>query len=359
MPGKWGAEVVMDECRESHFRLMPKPNDPDAGAVSASMPPPGYVPPPSGGGPTSIPRASATVPARSRPPGPRRLIGAGLGLAAAVAAVLVLFGSASSQVTDPIAQAATVSSNAPGYRMNLSLTMTSPAFSAPILASGSAVVDPRDHAVSMSIAFDFSQLPQVAQSLGSTTMQMRMLLDGQVMYMKLPQTILNAAPTLAGKPWIKVNLAKVTGIPGLSSLGNDPTTNDPSQMLQYLRAASDGVTAEGQQQVDGVQTTHYLAQLSLDRLPGGLPPADQAAIQQALSKLRQATQSQDLPVEVWIDAHHLVRRMAMSIALNPPTGPALQETATADMSDYGPQPRPTPPPADQVKDLSSLASLSG
>jgi hypothetical protein len=32
---------------------------------------------------------------------------------------------------------------------------------------------------------------------------------------------------------------------------------------------------------------------------------------------------------------------------------------TADLSNYGPQPRPTPPPAGEVQDLSGLASSLG
>ena len=36
----------------------------------------------------------------------------------------------------------------------------------------------------------------------------------------------------------------------------------------------------------------------------------------------------------------------------------MSETVTADLTDYGPQPRPTTPPADQVRDLSSLASMN-
>jgi hypothetical protein len=270
--------------------------------------------------------------------------------------VFVLFGSSSSPAVDPIAQAAAVSSSAPGFRMHMSFSVTSSAFAAPILGSAGAVVDPREHAVSMSLVMDFSQLPQAAQALGGTTIRMDMVLNGQVMYMRLPQALLDKAPNLGGKPWIEMNVAKLTGIPGLSALGNDPTTSNPGQMLQYLRAASDGFATVGQQQVDGVLTTHYRAQLSLDRLAADVPSADRALVQQALSQLRQATQSQDLPVDVWIDAHHLVRRTIMSLSAQTPNGPAVQETITADMTDYGPQPRPTLPPADQVTDLSRLVA---
>lgn len=254
---------------------------------------------------------------------------------------------------DPIAQAATVSSHAPGFRMNVSVSMTSSAFNGPVTAYGDAVVDPRDQAASMSFAMDFSSVPQVSQVLGDPTVRMDMIIEGHAMYMKLPQTLLRSIPNAGGKPWLEINLTKAAGIPGLSSLGNGPATSDPRQMLQYLRAASAGVTNEGRQRVDGVPTTHYHAELSLDRLGAGLPTAEQDAVRQALSKLRQTTGQSALPIDVWVDAHHLVRRMAMSISLNV-GGQSLQENTVADMFDYGPQPRPALPPSDQVRDATSL-----
>jgi hypothetical protein len=320
--------------------------------VSSSVPPPGHLPP--AGHVTANAPAPAPPHSVRRRRTPSKLIAGGLGLAVAVALAFLLFGSTSTPVADPIAQAATLSSGAPGYRMSLSVAMTSPALQAPITASGDGVVDLRDHAASMSIAIDFSELPQAVQQLGSTTMQMGMIVDGNLIYMKFPQALANAVPSLSGRQWIKINLGKLAGVPGLSSVGNDPTLSDPSHMLQYLRAASDSITNEGRQQVDGVETTHYHADLSVDRLAANVPAAEKDAIEQALSQLRQATQGQDFPTDVWIDAHHLVRRMVISFAFNSPNGPTLQETATADLTDYGPQPRPTPPPSDQVQDLSSL-----
>jgi hypothetical protein len=198
----------------------------------------------------------------------------------------------------------------------------------------------------------------MAQVLGGDgSLRMDMLMDGSVMYMKLPDALRGAIPSLGSKPWLEMNMAKAAGIPGLSSLGSDPSTSDPRQMLQYLRAASDGITNEGEQRVDGVQTTHYHGRLSLDRLTANVPRAERGIVQQALSKLQQSTGTTDLPVDVWIDSHQLVRRMALSISLHA-SGASMQETLVADLTDYGPQPRPTPPPADQVQDASGLLSAA-
>ena len=266
-------------------------------------------------------------------------------------AAFLLLGSSSVQFTGPIARAATISEATPGYRMHMTMAVSVPTLAAPVTASADGVVDLRDHASSMSMAMDFSQMPQAAQALGTTTMRMGFVQDGAVMYVKLPGALATSVPGLAGRPWIKMDLAKLSGIPGLSSMMSNPTMSDPTQMLRYLRAGSDGVTNEGQERVDGIATTHFRAQLNLDRLTAGLPSAEQGAVHAALSRLEQAVSVHDFPIDVWIDSSQLVRRVVMSLALSSPTGQAFQETVTADLTDYGAQRRPSPPPADQVQDI--------
>jgi hypothetical protein len=98
-------------------------------------------------------------------------------------------------------------------------------------------------------------------------------------------------------------------------------------------------------------TTHYAATVSLDRLYGNLSSLDKAV-------LAQLAPGQGVPIDVWVDAHHLVRRVVMTLTLNAPNGSTMQETATVDLSDYGSQPRPTAPPAAQVTNADSIAGLS-
>lgn len=67
-----------------------------------------------------------------------------------------------------------------------------------------------------------------------------------------------------------------------------------------------------------------------------LPSSERALLQKLM-------EGEHIPVDVWIDAHHLLRRMVMSLAMNTPAGPALRETVTGDLGEYGPQPRPDAP----------------
>ena len=194
------------------------------------------------------------------------------------------------------------------------MQMTSSALGTPITGDGSGTVDLRDHTSSMSLVMNLGNDPQVIQALGSSTMRIEMIKDGAVVYVKLPSALTAQLP-MFGKQWIKIDLGKLAGLPGLSSLGSNATASDPSQILQWLKPVSDSVLTEGQERVGGVQTTHYQAQLSLDRLADGLPAADRGAVQKALSVYEQAAQTHTFPVDVWVDAHQLVRRVSVTIDL--------------------------------------------
>lgn len=340
--------------------------------MSTSVPPPGYEPPSRsyGAAPAAEPapvadqpltETAAPVLARRRRQlrTPIRVAAAAVSLVVAVGVAFLVLGSTSSPVADPIAQAATLSSTSPGYRMNMSMRMTVPGVSTPVFASGSAIVDLRDQAASMTFAIDLSGVPQVQQELGGSTMRMAMVMQGSAIYMQFPQALSAAIPSLGGRTWVKMDLGKLSHLPGLGSLGNSPGMSDPSRMLQYLRAGSNGVSNEGEQMVDGVLTTHYSAMLSLDQLAANVPAAEQPVVQRTLAQLEQTSGMHSFPVNVWIDAHHLVRRTTMSMSMHVAGGAPMQEDMTADFTDYGPQPRPTPPPADQVADLGSLVNVSG
>jgi hypothetical protein len=210
----------------------------------------------------------------------------------------------------------------------------------------------------MSLAINLGENPQAIQAFGSSTLRMDEILDGGIVYVKLPSAVTGALTTL-GKQWIKVDLSKLAGVPGLSTLESSPASSDPSQMLRFLRAASGSVVAEGRQQVGGFETTHYRADLDLDRVADALPSAEQGMAKQALSALEQQVQAHTIPVDVWVDGHQLVRRIQMNFGGSLANAQTLQLGMTIDFSNYGPQPRPTLPAADEVQDLSGLTATGG
>lgn len=274
---------------------------------------------------------------------------------AAVAAALAISGCGSSSVTgvvDPVAKAATVSNRAPGARMNFSLQLKTPLLPSPIVGNGNGTFDFVGHSGSVSLTIDLGNIPQVTQLLGGSTLQIQEIIDGLNLYLKLPSALAHN-PALHGKPWVKISLAKAAraaGIQGLSGLLNNPSSSDPSQFLHYLQATSGKVTKVGSQSVDGFQTTEYQAKVDLDRVPNGVPAADRAQVRQSIAALERAAHLHFVPIKVWIDGQHLVRRIVVSFG-EAISGQSVNATVRVDIPQYGPQSAPQLPPASQVATL--------
>lgn len=199
--------------------------------------------------------------------------------------------------------------------------------------------------------------PTVRQALGGSTLRIDEVINRLTVYMKMPAALTSKLP--GGKPWLKLDLAKAgaaMGMPGLGALANNPVGSDPSQMLGYLRASSGHFKNLGNAEVGGIRTTHYSASISLDKIAARFPPSERQAVQQTIDTLKSRAGLSALPVNVWIDDHHLIRRMQLAFGENLPSAGPMHFSMRMDFSDYGPQPAPAIPPASQVTDLTSLAS---
>ena len=280
--------------------------------------------------------------------------GGGAALVTLLGAIAVAgCGGGVANVVDPVAQAATTSTKTAGYRLNMSLAISSSALPSPITGSGQGAFDVPAHAGAFTLSMNLGSNPQVVQALGGSTLQVQELIKGQTIYMKLPTALTSRLPTFGGKPWVEVNLAKIAGVAGLSSLTSNPATSDPSQLLNFLRA-SGKVTKVGTEQVNGVQTTHYRGAIDLSRIANALPGASRQAVQQSVQALEKMTTLRELPFDVWVDGQHLVRRMTISFSESV-SGQSETVSMRIDIPQYGPQPIPAAPPADQVTDLNALA----
>ena len=153
-----------------------------------------------------------------------------------------------------------------------------------------------------------------------------------------------------GKSWVSLDLSKLANVPGASSLLNNPSS-DPGEMLEYLRAASDSVVAEGHQVVGGVETTKYQATVDLGRVVDSLPRSSSPRRRQAVSAMEQEGAPTTFPVAVWVDANKLVRRFEMALDMTA-SGQSVQMVIDTDLFDYGPQSPPSPPPSSDVAPLS-------
>ena len=179
--------------------------------------------------------------------------------------------------------------------------------------------------------------------------QMAMVMTGDTMYVRMPDKLAGQVP--GGKPWVKVDLAALGDKMGvnLKSLLDQAKQQDPLQSLKVLTHA-DGVQKVGTEDVRGVPTTHYAGQVSLDQLMAAMPSqlADQLRAQAEKVGMK------SVGIDVWIDKDGLPRRLTEDMIL----GDTMTMHMSMDLYDWGQDVQVTPPPADQVTDLSALMAHS-
>ena len=277
--------------------------------------------------------------------------------AAAASVAVTASGCGAANTIDPVAKAASISTTTPGFQMRFALQFGSPQLPTALTATGTGSINARARTGSVVFVMHAGNDPQVKKAFGGSTLRFQELVNGTTVYVKLPPAIASKLP--GGRPWMKVDLAKASGIPGFSSLANNPVSSDPSQFLSYLRATSGNVSKQGTQVVNGIQTTHYHGTISLDKVPDALPAASRKGAQQAVSSIERLTGLKQLPVDAWIDSNNLIRRMRLAFAESLAPSVKLNIAMTMDFVKYGLQPSPNFPSADQVTDASSLSALGG
>jgi hypothetical protein len=276
----------------------------------------------------------------------RRAIVGGAALAAGLAGAMAVGGCGAASTIDPVAHAAEITSQLPGARITLSEQISSGALPGPITISGDGYVDERRRAGMLNL--DLSRIPFVSALGGSKLVQV--VFQYPVIYMNFPFL---ASRLPEGKSWMKINIeqtAKAAGI-DLSQLSSFDRV-DPTQFLSYLRASSGGVTNLATETVDGVSTTHYRANLQFARILERLPAAQRAGARTSLERLGM---SSSIPIDVWIDGLHRVRRERLAYS-GAPAGTPVGASVTIDYTSFGSVPPITPPPAGKVYDLTALAA---
>ena len=239
---------------------------------------------------------------------------------------------------DPVARAAELTSQSPGYRLSGTINVTSG--STTVHGTMSGVIDTAHRAGAMTIH----------ETVAGHSLSLAERLAGTAIYMDA-----GSQPALArltgGKPWLKMDLKRALGTLGLGGLSTQ--TTDPTQFLDYLRAVSAKTTRVGTETLNGTQTTHYHAVIDLDRYPKLFPPAQRQAAAQGIANLEATLGSHAMPMDVWIDSHEMVRRLGLSFT-ECVQDQHLTMAMTMNMSHYGQQTVPPPPAASQTYDITPL-----
>lgn len=265
----------------------------------------------------------------------------GLMVGAIAAMTTATQGTSSNAEVNLIAHSAEAAGNAGSaradYRMEISTGSGGPAMG----FTGDASFDFTTQAFAMTMDLDAPG----AEGFGT---EMRFV-DG-VMYMRMPTEL--GAPT----PWISLDIAAVAGEDVLAEL---TAGSDVTQTLHYLRGAGD-ITEVGREEVRGVATTHYRADVDLGRAADLMPGDQRDQFEAAVEQFEAMAGRTSMPVDVWIDDAGLPRRMNYRVEMDGgalgdqlPGDGSLTMSFSMDVYDYGQPVSVGAPPPNQVTDMTS------
>jgi hypothetical protein len=212
--------------------------------------------------------------------------------------------------------------------------------------NGSGSVDFQQREATMT--FDVGELLRGSGLPASPGERWTMITQGFVLYMHAP-TLAQQLP--GGKEWLKLDIAAVAKSQNVN-LGQfrQLTQNDPTQMLDYLRATSGKIEKVGTEDVRGVETTHYRAEVDLDRVAEQAPAELRKTFRTSIQSLKQGLGTDIVPVDVWVDDENLVRRLQEHLSV----AGGGKIDFSVDFYDFGTPVTVTPPPASETLDLAKV-----
>jgi hypothetical protein len=267
-------------------------------------------------------------------------------VAASVAVAVSAFGTATTP-TNAVAEAAQVTARQPGAQVTMTQTVSVGTARQPVTVTGSGFVDPRDG--SGELTLDLSRIPGLSTLPAPATETV--LFRSGVVYLNIPFLTSVLPP---GKTWIEVNVDQAAKAAGLNLSRLSPTSGDPSQYLKYLYAGA-SVKKVGDATVDGESTTHYQETIELSKVLSRFSGSTRSTLAAALHQITGGRDS--LPVQVWVDPQHRVRREQLALHFRPAkASPVSLGTLTIDFKSFGTTREVRLPPASEVIDVTTLAS---
>jgi hypothetical protein len=280
---------------------------------------------------------------------------AALGAVIAASVFATGCGSSAPAVIDPVAQAAQVTSHSGGAHMSLSIELSAGTLPQTVTMGGQGFFNYASKEGELS--FDVSGLPATsATSVPPGGLHMEEIFKSSTVYIGSPLF----AQLTHGAHWMKLDVGRVARAIGLNLQQLAGGGSNPAQFLEYLKGVGGNPERVGSDSVRGVQTTHYRASIDLKKLAGVLSSGRDSALHAQLSKLIGQLGASSLPVDVWIDAQHRVRRIGFDFSFSP-LGQQVHMKMALELFDYGPTPPVQTPAASEVFDAtqSTLSGLSG
>ena len=270
----------------------------------------------------------------------------------AVAFALSIGGCGGSGVAalDPVARAADATSHVGGAHIAITAQVQAAALSTPFTMSGGGFFNYRTREGVLSL--QMSGLPgATATTLPPGPLQMEEIFKSSTIYVG---STLFAGKLPGGARWMKLDLSRFGQALGLNLEQLAGGQSNPAQFLEYLKASGGVVTVAGHELVRGVQTTRYRGAIDLQKAAEVVPSSDRGRLRAALAKLAAQAGISSLPVEVWVDASGLVRRMSLALSI-PASGENVQLHMRIELFGFGTTPAVTAPQQSEVFDATQTA----
>ncbi len=219
----------------------------------------------------------------------------------------------------PVAEAAERTSEAKGYRFEMSGTMAGAATGSVQMAGSGAYNGAADR---------FSMELFMSGTAVGGGLQMTEVGDGSTFYISSP---LFSSALPGGKSWMKVDLEELLG---------EEINADPREQLAELESVAD-ITVVGSEKIRGAQTTHYSALIDA----GSVGMTGDGA-------------GTPIPTDIWIDANGYVRRQTVRTPYNF-LGGAGSIDLRLDLFAFGSSPEVVLPPESLVFDGGELIEELG
>lgn len=182
------------------------------------------------------------------------------------------------------------------------------------------------------------QRVDMTMDLGMLGGEMQILMDGGVVYMRSP------AFKDIDTEWVSLDPSKMDPAAAAQFGGFGTGTTDPSAYIGLFAGVFD-VRASGEQELDGVATTHYVGTIDLKKVLEGFSDVvgedvDAAARKQLETVVEQFGSlgiAEKIPFEIWIDEEGLPRRQRITMDFGKLV-PGAEEASmgmTVDFSGFG------------------------
>jgi hypothetical protein len=180
--------------------------------------------------------------------------------------------------------------------------------------------------------------------------------DGTKVYMKYPMGFPGAPSGSESKPWVMLDASEAGGAFG--GMGQ-PGSGDPTQYLEFLKGVSGGIETVGDEEVRGVTTTHYRAMMDFEKVLDQASGDRKEEMDAFLEQLRSQVGKTEMPIDIWIGADGLMRRMAMDFSTDGGAGDvSMQMKMTIEMFDFGEPVDIQIPPASEVTKVDNFMGTS-